>query len=137
MQGYIDSKNNYYEGDKQGNDLVVPKRPQPEYMWNGTQWEIPTDYYLANNIERLWQAAYNYNFQSISGPAVGLVTIGIMSNKPKCMAVQAWVNSIWDLYYTRKANVVGNRIIADSELDFSSCGPIPYTIPELRQELGN
>ena len=79
-------------------------------------------------IEKLWKAAHDYEFEQISGSAIGLVTMGVMQGKPKCLLVAEWQKSIWDLYYTRKA-------LLDENLDFSSCGPIPHKVPELMEEL--
>ena len=88
----------------------------------------------ANNIEVLWQAAHDYEFASINGSAVGLVTIGIMLNLPKCKAVSTWITSIWNLYYTRKPLITD--VFDPAMLDFSSCGPMPYSIPQLMAEVG-
>lgn len=41
MNGYIDALGNYYEGDRQGDDLVVPQRPDHTYSWSGTEWVPP------------------------------------------------------------------------------------------------
>jgi len=88
----------------------------------------------ANNIQALWQAAHDYEYASINGSAVGLVTIGLLRGLPKCIAVSQWVTSIWALYYTRKATTTD--VFDPSSLDFSSIGSIPYSIPELMAEVG-
>lgn len=86
-----------------------------------------------NNIRTLWQAAHDYEFEQISGSAIGLLVLGVLQAKPKCTAVRNWINSIWALYYSRKPTVTH---VFDPQLqDFSSCGPIPYTVPELMVEL--
>jgi hypothetical protein len=93
---------------------------------------IPSDPVVTSDPERiaaLWQAAHEYEYASISGSAIGLVTIGIMTGKPKCLAVQVWVTSIWSLYYTRKAGT-------STDTDYTSVGPCPYSVPELMVELG-
>ena len=82
----------------------------------------------AQRIENLWQQAHEYEYSAISGSAIGLITLGIMQSKPKCIAVQNWIKSIWTLYYTKKAD-------ATVGVDFSSCGPCPHSVPELIQEL--
>ncbi len=86
-----------------------------------------------SNVEALWQAAHDYEYSEISGSAIGLVTIGVLQSKPKCVAVQDWIKSIWTLYYQRKA-AMGPEF--SPSLDFSSCGPCPHTVPELMEELG-
>lgn len=80
-------------------------------------------------ISRLWQTAHDYEFSAISGSAVGLLTIGVMQAKPKCLAVQNWIRGIWTEYYTRKGGVSDNT-------DYSVCGACPYSVPELMAELG-
>jgi len=80
-------------------------------------------------IASLWQAAHDYEYAEVSGSAVGLLAMGVMQSKPKCIAVQNWIKSIWTEYYTRKAN--GSTIN-----DYSGCGLCPYSVPELMAELG-
>jgi hypothetical protein len=79
-------------------------------------------------VASLWQAAHDYEYKQISGSAVGLLTLGIINSKPKCVAVQDWIQAIWTEYYTRKAN-------GSSNFDFSTVGECPFTIPELMEEL--
>jgi len=81
-------------------------------------------------IAALWQAAHDMEYASISGSAIGLITMGVMTGKPKAIAVQAWIKSIWTEYYTRKAT-------GSTDYDFATiAGPCPYTVPELMVELG-
>lgn len=80
-------------------------------------------------IAALWQAAHDTEFNAISGSAVGLIVLGVMQGKPKCMAVQLWIKSLWALYYERKAN-------GSDSTDFSTVGTCPHSVPELMQELG-
>lgn len=86
-----------------------------------------------SKIERLWSAADRSVSSSISGAAIGLLTMGVMQAKPKALAVQTWIKSVWDLYYSRKAAVTA---ISELNTDFSSCGPMPCSVPELIAELG-
>jgi len=65
--------------------------------------------------------------------AIGILTIGVMQQLPKAMAVSAWSASVWAEYYTRKALVTHDSV---DNLDFSSFGPIPYSVPELQAEVG-
>ena len=89
---------------------------------------------VSDTINSLWQAAHDWEYQYINGVAIGLLALGVAKASPISMAIAAWDAGIWNLYYSRKANVTIN---SDSTiLDFSSCGPMPYTIPELRTELG-
>ena len=87
----------------------------------------------AEKIDVLWSAADRYVNSYISGVAIGLLTLGVVQAKPKALAVTAWSSAVWDAYYTRKAAVTATS--AD-DLDFSTFGPMPHTVPELRSELG-
>ena len=80
-------------------------------------------------VEALWQSAYDYEREQISGSAIGLLAMGVMQGKPKCLAIQNWIKSIWTEYYTRKAN-------GSTNYDFSVAGICPHTVPELMVELG-
>ena len=84
-----------------------------------------------NKIEQLWQAADAYVTGYISGVAIGILTIGVMQQKPKCTAVSAWSGQIWTEYYIRKSTITADSAL---DLDFSSFGPMPYTVPELQAE---
>lgn len=87
---------------------------------------------LASKYDSLWKAANDFQSGQISGAAIGLLTIGVLAQKPKCTAVQEWIKSVWVEYYTRKAGVsLQNNV----NLDFSVCGNIPYTVPELMEEV--
>lgn len=86
-----------------------------------------------NNIRMLWQAAHDYEYEQISGTATGLLVLGVSAQKPKSLAVQAWVTSIWALYYTRKPLITHE--IQLEMLDFSGCGVIPFTVPDLLAEV--
>lgn len=80
-------------------------------------------------IAAIWQAAHDYEVAQVSGSAIGLLAMGVMAGKPKCIEVQAWIKSIWTLYYTRKAT-------GSTDSDYSGCGQIPRSVPELMEELG-
>lgn len=99
------------------------------------QREIPKeerDQRLSKNIDSLWRAADAYVASYISGVAIGLLTIGVLQQKPKALAIQAWTAAIWDEYYARKAGLTYDGVV---NADFTSCGPMPYSVPELRQEV--
>ncbi len=101
-----------------------------------TQAELDALYAVnyANNISALWQAAHDYEYAQISGVAVGLLVLGVLQSKPKAYAVQMWSKAIWVLYYARKPTITD--VYNPAMQDFSSVGPIPYSIPELMAELG-
>lgn len=83
--------------------------------------------------EALWSAADRYTSGYISGVAVGLLTIGLIQNLPKAQAVSAWSAAVWDEYYRRKALITAT---SEDNHDFTSIGPMPHSVPELRTELG-
>lgn len=99
--------------------------------WTGTELVsvaiVPTE---EERVAALWQAAHDYEYKEISGTGIGLLTIGVLQGLPKAVAVQGWSSRLWDLYYERR------DVTLSSDCDFSVIGPIPHTIPELRQELG-
>lgn len=88
---------------------------------------------VTQKIDALWNAADKYVASYISGVAIGLLTLGVVQSKPKALDVTAWSSSVWDAYYTRKALVTATSTV---DLDFSTLGPMPHTVPELRAELG-
>jgi len=83
----------------------------------------------ATRISTLWQSAHEYEYAAVSGSAIGLLVMGVMQQKPKCMAVQSWIKSIWTEYYTRKAT-------GSTDANFDVLGPCPHTVPDLMAELG-
>lgn len=91
------------------------------------------DEIIKEKIENLWQAADKYTSSFISGVAIGILTIGVLQQKPKALAVSDWSSRVWAEYYIRKSQVTKN---SEDNHDFSSFGPIPYSVPELQAELG-
>lgn len=89
--------------------------------------------YRESLVAPLWLAANNWQEQYISGLAGGLLTLGVLQGKPKALAIMAWSGALWDEYYRRKAVVMAGGIADD---DFTSCGEMPFSVPELREELG-
>lgn len=88
---------------------------------------------VAAKIETLWQAADKYTGSYISGVAIGILTIGVLQQKPKALAVRAWSSAVWAEYYARKSQVTAT---STDNYDFTSFGPIPHSIPELQMEIG-
>lgn len=84
-------------------------------------------------VEALWASADKYTSNYISGVAIGILTIGVMQQKPKSLAVSAWSSSVWAEYYARKALITAT---SEDNRDFSSFGPMPYSVPELQEEVG-
>ena len=88
---------------------------------------------IRDKIEQLWAAADKYTSSYISGVAIGILTIGVITQKPKALAVTAWSSQVWGTYYARKAAVTVDSML---DLDFSGAGPMPFSVPELQAELG-
>lgn len=91
------------------------------------------DALVATKIEGLWQAADRYTSSYISGVAVGILTLGVLQQKPKALAVTAWSSAIWAEYYARKALVT---VDSQDNHDFTGFGPMPHSVPELQAEIG-
>ena len=81
----------------------------------------------------LWTAATQYQEQYISGVAIGLLTLGVAQRLPKSLAVMKWNGDLWSDYYSRKASIMAGGA---PDYDFSPAGSMPYSVPELREELG-
>lgn len=88
---------------------------------------------VADKEAQLWTAADAYSTGQISGVAIGILTIGVMQQLPKALAISAWSKSLWDEYYLRKAEITATSVL---DLDFSMFGEMPYTVPELSAEVG-
>lgn len=54
--GYIDSQGNYYEGDRQGFDAVVPQRPSPDHKFINGEWQVDLTNYKAKKSAELDKA---------------------------------------------------------------------------------
>lgn len=77
----------------------------------------------------LWEAAHAYEKSYISGVGLSILAVGVLMQKPKAQAVSAWSSLLWNgTYYPRKQS-------GSTDFDFSVVGPIPYSVPELSQEL--
>jgi hypothetical protein len=115
-------------------DRMDGNGPQRNPALTDAEYEAGLICQMNDNVKALWQAAHDYEYAEISGSAIGLIVLGNLSSKPKCIAVQTWISSIWTLYYTRKPLVTYTW--NNTLYDFSSCGSCPHTCPELMEELG-
>ena len=88
---------------------------------------------VADKIQALWSAANDYTTSYISGVAIGILTVGVIQNKTKCLTVAGWSGAVWHEYYVRKAAVTADSVV---NLDFSSFGTMPFSVPELQAEVG-
>jgi len=87
---------------------------------------------INQNIDRLWNQAAEYEKGYIYGAALSMLTIGVIQGKPKALAITAWISSIWNEHYYPQKALVGYEF---SGYDFSVCGPMPYSVPELSVEV--
>jgi hypothetical protein len=123
--------------------MVGPERP----LWVNTEagpvrnpdltdeeFTTSLDVIRAQNLDALWCAARDYQEASISGAAIGLLTISVLRGLPKAVAVQNWITSVWGLYYQRKPLITHEW--SGDLMDFNPCGPMPFTVPELMAENG-
>jgi hypothetical protein len=140
----------HHEESVDTNNEIVPAWdeliPQPDIIIPAWTEEIQAEYTVeivditaevnAKELQRkydyLWKAANDFQSGQISGAAIGLLTIGVLMSKPKCADVQAWIKTVWVEYYTRKAMLT---LESELNLDFSVCGMIPFTVPELMEEV--
>jgi len=49
--GFIDQYGAYYEGDRQGNDVMVPVRPSPYHIWNVSAWQLDKQAWLDGEVK--------------------------------------------------------------------------------------
>jgi len=112
-----------------GESWVIQELPIDLIEKNKQEALVASQKVEADRIASLWSSAHDYEFQQVSGSAIGLLAIGVMQGLPKCLAVQSWIKSIWTLYYTRKAT-------GSTDFDFSEVKDCPHSVPELMQELG-
>lgn len=89
---------------------------------------------IAISIQQLWEGAHGYESKWITGIAIGVLTIGVVSKTPKALAIAAWDRALWAEYYRRKAALTGDD--DPSLYNFDFMGTMPYSIPEVQQELG-
>jgi hypothetical protein len=52
--------------------------------------DLPENYNDSTYIPSLWTAADAYVAQQVSGVAIGILTLGVIQTKPKCLACAAW-----------------------------------------------
>jgi hypothetical protein len=90
------------------------------------------DAIIAQKQTQLWNDADQYQMKFISGAALSLLTLGVLQQKPISLSIMAWIQTIWNgNYYPQKA-----ALTVDSPVfDFSVCGPMPYSVPELSAEV--
>lgn len=104
---------------------------------NGTATEAEyqpfIDAHEASYLPALLRAADAYQSEYISSVGIGILTIGVMTQKPKALAVMAWSRNLWAEYDRRRDVIMAGGA---PDYDFTSCGPIPFTVWDLQEELG-
>jgi hypothetical protein len=92
----------------------------------------------AKKIERLWQSAYDFNFQYFSGGAYAQILELKLAGVARALDNQNWILTLWGDYYMRKyqSAIATNftELDAVSE-DFSNHGAPPWTVLEMLSSL--
>src|SRR5512136_985049 len=89
--------------------------------------------------------AKKYNAIWIEEAGIGILVLGVVQamiaaqSRPKSLECLDWVLSIWQLYYQRYSIVMQSELedidLTDDMIDFTSCGPMPWSVPELMTEI--
>lgn len=124
-----------------GSTVIKSSVGQIGDTWDGSAFHRPVPTYtpeqqaqrLAANQEALWQAAHAYEQSYISGVGLSILALGVLQGKSKALQVSAWSQALWTEYYARKATVTAD---SPASGDFSTVGPMPYSVPELAAESG-
>ncbi len=129
-QKYFDAQGDYPQSHKPGYLLV------PDHI---TQEEIDTyvislDDFKYQKIERLWQAATDYEYSHVANGGFSALLQLKLAGSSKAAAFGDWIKSIWTEYYARRDQVTSSHskeIIDLINEDFSTVGPPPYPIREV------
>lgn len=89
---------------------------------------------LAMHIQMMDMSARQYIDEKVHWTAGPMVFDKAKLKMPKSKAIKEWTESLWNEFYTRVAMLEGGVPWDESMLDFSSVGPIPYTIKEAMVE---
>lgn len=107
---------------------IVRPTPPPPYV--PSQAEI--EQMIKTNVDKLWKEATEYQESFISGAALSLLTLGVLQSKPKSLAIMGWIQDIWNNHYYVQKPLVTENYVA---YDFTVCGEMPYSVPELSAEV--
>lgn len=97
----------------------------------------PLEKTLAEKEHDLWYACNKYQMNQISGAAVAMLAVGIIVKLPRALAVTMWIQNLWtgpNGYYARKALLTTD---SNPNTDFSEFGTIPFSVPQLNEELSS
>lgn len=110
--------------------IEVLKKQNPDGIPFSTAGNVER---IAIKVQQLWAAADAYASNRISGVAIGILTLGVMQQLPKSLAIAGWSASLWNEYYVRKTAITAT---SEVNFDFSTFGNLPFTIPEMQVEVG-
>jgi hypothetical protein len=99
--------------------------------------ELPEAFaeYKQSIINQLWDAATKYQETKLNASGLTGMMYKAQQGGTKATANVNWVNSIWALYYARRAEVEILPFSYNAEwMDFSTCGNIPYSYYEAFSE---
>lgn len=104
----------------------------PTYRFNGDledvgDWVDATLLTSAQKVDALWRAYRSYQENQITDDISTMYYVekGVSSKAQECLD---WKNTLWTDYYNRKA-------VLSEDLDFSNNGTIPYSYPEVKEEV--
>ena len=75
-----------------------------------------------------YNKALEYQESFIHGVGCDLIVIGLFQGKPKCIACKNWIANVWREHYSRVDAL-------SKDLDYTTCGAMPYTARELMMEV--
>jgi len=99
-------------------------------------WETNRELEAARavKIERLWQSAYDFNFQYFSGGAYAQILELKLAGVSRALDNQNWILTLWGDYYARKYQAAAAKTFTELDAiseDFSNHGPPPWTVLEM------
>ena len=129
-QKYHDAQGDYPQSHKPGY-LLVPDHITQEDV---NSYVITLDDFKYQKIERLWQAATDYEYCYIAYGGYTALLEAKLAGSSKATAFGEWIKQLWREYYARRDQVTASHsqeIIDLINEDFSTVGPPPYPIREV------
>ncbi len=91
--------------------------------------------YKTKNEKILYSIYILYENTYILGTNIRYISLGLLKNLPKSIAVNDWLDSLYNKYKELKNNLPTNEAVTKEYIDFSSCGEIPYSMEEVIEEV--
>jgi hypothetical protein len=88
---------------------------------------------LAQKQAKLLSAFSFYEHSQIFGSGIGLLTLGVLQQKPRCLAVQMYLKTLWEDYQARLTALNNGQNVS---FDFSNNGDKPFSVADLMEDLG-